>query len=530
MELINLSRYKERSYEELDSTEGWVLYGEDNLFPQYLVSLFNGSSTHNALCVSISQLVMGEGFKAPESAEQLLAKWNAREEVARAVLDFKIQGGFAFEVQWSGDRSTISRVRHVPFECVRSGEYDVDERIRYYYYSTDWENYRNPEHAVQRIRSYHPDDRDEHPTQLLYVHPFSPGSMYYPKPDYIGSINYIELDRAISEYHINNIRNGLAPSFSIHFKNGVPAAEERERIRRDIELQLAGSRNAGKFIVTYSDEPDRKPDFEPFPVSDVDKQYEFLSTETTDKIMIGHRVVSPAMFGVKTEGQLGSTEELKVSSQLFDRQVVRPMQDAVLRALNRLLADAGADGVEFVNENPFEEEEQDRYSMSKQVSAKDLIKKRKEPPAGYRLVDRRTVDYGRDDMLNARLEGAMALASDDTPLFLVRYTYEGGLQSNSREFCVDLVSAGGEYSKDDIESMDNGIGGNVFLYKGGPNCYHHWERLTYLREDQSELSDSDVRRILDDLSSAEQRINDVENDDPREVGTKPIDMPNRGYR
>ena len=93
----------------------------------------------------------------------------------------------------------------------------------------------------------------EHPTQILYVKPFSPGSYYYPKPDYIGSIDYIELDKEIGKYHINNIKNGLAPSFTIHFKNGVPASEERRKIRNDIERQLAGATNAGKFIVTYSD-------------------------------------------------------------------------------------------------------------------------------------------------------------------------------------------------------------------------------------------------------------------------------------
>jgi hypothetical protein len=192
----------------------------------------------------------------------------------------------------------------------------------------------------------------EHPTQILYVKPFSPGSYYYPKPDYIGSIDYIELDKEIGKYHINNIKNGLAPSFTIHFKNGVPASEERRKIRNDIERQLAGATNAGKFIVTYSDSPDRKPDFEPFPLSDADKQYQFLSTEVSDKIMVGHRVVSSAMFGVKTAGQLGNTQELEIASELFDRQVIKPYQRIVEDAVQQILSAAGTSSLVTVQEVP----------------------------------------------------------------------------------------------------------------------------------------------------------------------------------
>lgn len=531
---LNLGKYEERSREEFKTTDGHMAYGEDNLYPQYLVALYNSSATHNALVNSITQLVVGEGIKAstPEAAAKLKS-WGCHEEMTKAMLDLKIQGGFALEIRWNMDRTTIAAVRHLPFENIRSGYMDIDEKVRTYYYSADWEQMRNPEFVPQPIRCYYPKDKQEYPTQILYVKPYSAGSLYYPKPDYIGSINYIELDKAISEYHINNIRNGLSPSFSIHFKNGIPANEERERIRRDIENQLAGSRNSGKFIITYSDSPDRKPDFEPFPVSDVDKQYQFLSEETTNKIMIGHRVVSPAMFGVKTEGQLGSTEELKVASTLFERQVVKPYRRILKDVLEQLLSDAGTKAeVEFEGEAPFSEEEEMTAMAKKKSDAElvaDMMKKRQEPDPDYVLVDKRPVNYNNDNQIAEKLSGIAMLGDNPQPLVKIRYTYEGDLKKNSREFCIDMVNAGGEYSKDDIESMDNGMGGSVFLFKGGVNCYHHWERLIYLRKDQSTLSERDLKRLLDSLEPAERRENEVPDDDPR-VAQKPIDMPNQGRR
>lgn len=350
MDLIRLSQYQEKAFDEKPSGKGYVEYGDDNLYPQYLVDLYKSSATHNALCNSIAYMIYGEGVATDGLDARLKAQeWSLDDELMKACIDLKIQGGFAFEIIYSIDRTTIAKVRHLPFENIRSGEVNEREECDFYYYSRDWgDNKIEP----QKFHAFDPEMSNEFPVQIMYIKPFSVGSFYYPKPDYIGSINYIELDKEISKYHINNIKNGLAPSFTIHFKNGTPPIEERTRIRQDIEEQLAGATNAGKFIVTYSDQPDRKPDFEPFPLSDADKQYQFLSTEVTDKIMVGHRVVSPAMFGVKTAGQLGTTQELDVASQLFDRQVIEPYQKVVNKALKSLFVASGVTDTVIVGKKP----------------------------------------------------------------------------------------------------------------------------------------------------------------------------------
>ena len=133
----------------------------------------------------------------------------------------------------------------------------------------------------------------------------------------------------------------MSPSFSIHFKNGIPPQEERNRIRMDIERQLSGAGNAGKFIVTYSDDPERKPDFEPFQLSDADKQYQFLSEEVTGKIMIGHRVTNPMMFGVSVPGKLGGGAELETSADIFEENVVSGYRDVLINTIKTLLNASG---------------------------------------------------------------------------------------------------------------------------------------------------------------------------------------------
>ncbi|QDP52740.1 MAG: putative portal protein [Prokaryotic dsDNA virus sp.] len=374
MELLKLKEYQERSYAERPSNQGWVTYGDDNLFPQYLIDLYKSSATHNALCTSIAYMIFGDGVQADTLEARLkMEEWGLQDEVRKACLDLKIQGGFALEVVYSIDRKTISKVRHCPFENVRSAEVNDDEQVEFYYYSKDWSDKRED---PQIVSAFNPETSVEFPVQILYVKPFSPGSYYYPKPDYIGSIDYIELDKEIGKYHINNIKNGLAPSFTIHFKNGVPAQEERRRIRNDIERQLAGATNAGKFIVTYSDSPDRKPDFEPFPLSDADKQYQFLSEEVVAKIMVGHRVTSPMMFGVMVPGKLGGGLELKTAEEIFAQEVIDPYQMIVTEALVSIFNAAGTPASVTLYKPEAEEANVDISYTGVQISsAVDIIAK-----------------------------------------------------------------------------------------------------------------------------------------------------------
>ena len=66
MEILNLSQYEAKSHRESPSRDGYINYGEDNLFPQYLVDLYQSSATHNALCTSIAYMIFGEGLKTED--------------------------------------------------------------------------------------------------------------------------------------------------------------------------------------------------------------------------------------------------------------------------------------------------------------------------------------------------------------------------------------------------------------------------------------------------------------------------------
>ena len=535
MDILKLSQYQERSYAESANSKGFVNYGDDSLFPQYLIDLFHSSSTHNALTTTIATMVFGEGFDATTLDGRLaFDQWNLNDELRRACVDFQIQGGFALEVNWSLDRTTIANVSHLPFENIRSGFVNEEEQVDYYYYSKDWSSKRA---EVDEICTFDPERNIDHPTQVFYVKPFSPGSFYYPKPCYTGSIDYIELDKEIGKYHINNIRNGMSPSFSIHFKNGIPPQEERNRIRMDIERQMSGASNAGKFIVTYSDDPERKPDFEPFQLSDAHNQYQFLSEEVTAKIMVGHRVTNPQMFGVAVPGKLGGGGELAESAALFEQNVVRPNRRIVEETVKTLLRAAGLDSAVLELSSQEDEVNLDASWEFLDALGEDMSDE-------WELIDESPVDYETEAVKDALWAFASVPSSNpngkseqDTEIIKVRYVYSPkSVQDDSRSFCKKMVAASKVYRKEDIEAaslraVNPGLGEggsntyDLFLYKGGARCHHFWSRQTYLKKTNKKISVNQAKKLIREAGVDAKRL---PTNSPK-VAQRPIDMPNEGF-
>lgn len=344
------------SYSMTDSQEvvkrgsDFIWYGLDNLFPQHTIRLYQNSATQNALVNSISAWIYGGGIDA-DNKEQHPEEWVqfnklinhkiGKNDIQLMCMDLKLHGGFYISVSYSLDRTQIVEMEVLPYETMRSGHVDEDGQVDTYYHSHDWTAGSRAKYT--ELRAFNPHEKATYPNQVLCVKMNSVGSYYYPKPDWIGAWNYVELDVNVAQFHLSQIENGLAPSFIINFANGIPAREKREDIKRTIEAELSGSRNAGKFLCTFSDGRDTTPDIQAVPLSDADKQFQFLSTEITNKIMVGNRVVSPRLFGVNTDGGgLGNNaEELQTASALFEQTVVNPFRDVIIDALKLLMAESG---------------------------------------------------------------------------------------------------------------------------------------------------------------------------------------------
>ena len=335
---VKLADYTVISSAEKTDRGGWVNYGVNNLFPQYLRELAQTGAVHGSLCISIGDMIAGKSLEAG-LYNRRLNELDTYEVFYGCAHDYKKYGGFYIEVIYTYDRENVAKLRHIPFEECRLGVLGEDEEITGVWHSNDWAATKRKRNKPEFIPLYNVAKKSEEPRQIYYCFNYTSGQ-FYPRPDYYSAINSIELAKEISVYHINNIVNGLMPSFIVSMFQGAPDPEQQTQMKRDWERELTGAKNAGKFIMTFNERDTPKPDITTFPLSDADKQYQFLSTESTSLIMVAHRVTTPLLFGIRdvATGFGSNKDEMAVGLEIFTNQVIEPAQRKLAKAFEDVLA------------------------------------------------------------------------------------------------------------------------------------------------------------------------------------------------
>jgi len=605
LQAINLTNVVKPLVREVPHQD-WVQYGDNdyrNLFPSYLVDLYNNSATHAAVVNATAAMIAGDDIQVDESKDltqyvelkKFLANANSKETahdiIVKLAFDLKLQGSFALNVIWSKDRTKIAEIYHIPAEQLRVGVPDEHGRVKDYYISADWSQYRKKEYMPKRVAAFNMQDRRE-ASQIIYTGLYSPAMELYHTPDYVASTNWIEVDSLTADYHLNNIANGFSGSFFINFANGIPTKEERERIERQITQKFSGASNAGKFVLTFTEDGQEKPEIVPIQVSNADKQYTVLNELCIQNIMIGHRVTSPMLLGVKTEGQLGGRNELIQAYEMYMNTVVKPYQNIILKTFKRLLAVNdivipfhiqnvspinslfGSDVLKDVltqdeirEQAGFDALEQNEQSVTEEVELKKKT-----------LLDKLINEYGEDedldnwDLLDAdsaedehedfdfeynleKLELATtgrayknAPSSQDgqsqqehKTKYRVRYAYVRGRGfavdkgGQSREFCSKMMAARKIYRKEDIIRMGT-QGVNPGWGLNGADTYSIWKfkgggdcRHLWERRIYAQKGDkpSDFDKLITTTKARSEGFRPQINE--QEVPVAPKNMRNRGY-
>ena len=336
---VNLATYTSPEIVEVKNRD-WVQYGADNNYFQFLIDRYNGSPTNNACVNGISQQIYGKGLNAtdsnrrPEQYAQMITLLKP-EMIQKVCYDFYLMGQAAIQVVYNKARTKIAMCEHFPIETLRAEKANEDGDIEGYYYWNDWPSIK-PSDKPLRIPAF---GTSKENIEIYYIKPYKAGFYYYSPVAYQGGLQYTELEEEISNYHLNNILQGLAPSMLINFNNGTPNQEQRELIEQRIAQKFSGSSNAGKFILAFNDNKESQAEITPVQLSDASEQYKFLSSESQSKILVAHRVVSPMLLGIRTESGFSSNaDEIKNASILMDNTVIRPFQELLLGCFDKLLA------------------------------------------------------------------------------------------------------------------------------------------------------------------------------------------------
>lgn len=333
--------------------QNWISFGQDNLWPDLIIELFNQSAVNRTCIVSKLDAAVGEGLRTVDpNQEWVLKEANRRGETwneiwEKVAQDYILHGGFALNVIWGKTGEFIAEVYHVDFSKIRSGHMNPEtDRVEEYYFCPDWRKHRK--HKPKAYKAFDKDFAIDFPSQIYYAYDYAPGNAVYPLSDWVGGVNDCLTDIQTSIFHNSNLQNGLVPSLWINMNNGIPDPQEQQQIYNTIADTFSGSGNAGKFFLSFADDPATAPTVTPLQASN-DGYYLALDQRVTSRILTAHRITSPLLLGIRDGGSgLGNNkDEIVVAYAHFMQTVIKPITKFLLKNFSFILREKGYEDIEL---------------------------------------------------------------------------------------------------------------------------------------------------------------------------------------
>ena len=392
--VTKLAAYTAPEVVELKNKD-WVQYGVDNNYFNYIIDVNNNSTTCRAISIGISNMIYGKGLaahdgdKKPEQYAQMMSLFK-KSDLRKFINDYKVLGMAAFQLVYQDGK--VKQVHHFPMETLRAEKCNDKGEIEGWYYSNNWENLK-PTEKPERIPAF--GFGKANGVEMYVLKPYEAGKYYYSSPDWSSAMPYAVLEDEIGDYLINDCINGFSGTKVVNFNNGVPDPDKMQSIKSDVLNKLTGSRGE-KVIVAFNNNSESKTTIDDIPLNDAPQHYQYLADECFRKLIVGHRVTSPMLLGIRegNDGLGNNAEEIKNATQLFDNIVIRCFQDQVIECIDAILSvnDIALDlyfktlkpiefsDIDIVNEEIIEEETGYELSLKK-IDGIEVYKTKEEAEA-----------------------------------------------------------------------------------------------------------------------------------------------------
>jgi len=337
----------------------FIIYGWEqddtywnNRYCDYLLQLFNRSSKNGAIISGKAKYIYGNGFdeelkgvddivklKVINWLKTINPKYDADELAKRIELDFEIFGGFYLLIVPNKKKTGIAAIYHKDWSDYRIKNKDMDAFI----YCDSWDPniIANPKlHESWKEYPAFEEGKYNEPSIFCYRQ-YRPGLKTYPLPEYVSGCADIETSVEISNYDLNNVKNGFWGGKIISYNNGVPEESTQADVERKLKRKFSGTDNANKFLVNFSNGKDNAVTVEDISQTNADKIFETTDPRVSEGIFVAHKVTSPMLFGIKTEGQLGGSQELLQSWAIFQANYIAPRQAEIEKVFNYFASIAG---------------------------------------------------------------------------------------------------------------------------------------------------------------------------------------------
>ena len=500
------------------------------------------------------------------------------DDVRKLSYDLKLMGQCAMQVIYNKKHTRIVEVAHFPIETLRSGKANEEGEVDSYYYMADWSEVK-PSDEPERLPAFGSSKEEieiycvkPYRAGFYYYSPvdYQGGLQYAELEEEIANYHLNNIMNGLAPSMLINFNNGIpdeeersiieskirekfsgssnAGRFILSFNDNNESGATVEPVQLSDahqQYQFLSEESMSKVMVSHriispmllgiKDSTGLGNNAEELKTASVlmdntvIRPFQNLLISAFDNILafneitlnLYFRTLQPLEF-VDLENAMTKEQVEEETGEKLSTQLKAPCWDGYEQIGTKI-----KDGKEVPNCVPLEDIDRlksDIYNSLMNIEDEDL--------SDYELIDTRPANE-YDDALNSSLNLASVVSSSpaktseqDTSILKIRYKYTTGRSTagQSRDFCEKMLSANKVYRKEDLDkqSSDNSQFApsgestyNIWLYKGGVNCSHYWERRTYLRKNNERISVAEARAKIMQLdpslrSEAKMPVNEPE--------------------
>lgn len=371
-------------------TNGYIRFGDDNLYPQMINQLYYTSPLHSSIIDFKTNAIIGGGYelKIDENATavdkvevySIERRLNLKKSLHTITKDVLLHNRKYFILRFNtlGD---LVGVKSIGSEKVRR-----DKDGENYFICDDWWS----QIEIRTIKRYSKHCKD---TEQLYVYEnHQVGQDIYPLPSYTSAFNWAFLDGEMSYLQKSNILNSIFPSFAMMFPKKPQGEEEKKAIKDTIE-RAKGAQNAGKAVAFFANNKDQLPTIESIPTNNLDNVFQ-VTTESIDSKICQAHTIDPILMGIRVSGKLGSGSDIKQAYVIFEKNTIIPMRQVVEDIVNEILAIAKVKAELVINNYQIVNEA--IVEIDEKISNISNIINSVNPALATKIIDAMTTDELRD--------------------------------------------------------------------------------------------------------------------------------------
>lgn len=330
--------------------DGWLTWGSDNKYPNYLYTLYEHSSQFSSIAMTMKDYILGDEVVNYTGMAKINRKGQTFNDLLEMiVMDYIIFGGYAFQVI-RDHNGNIAELNYIDFRTIRTNE-DEDK----IYVNTSWK-YNIAKRGVQ-TKVYERFNAQARQPNSVYYYKGHNTREVYPVPMYMAAITSLEISTQISNYHLHNILNNFTPNAIINFNSGSNLPEDvMAEAEEKVYAKFCGTENAGNIMLSFNDNTESATTIERLQDDGLDNKYQNLAKSTKADIYSAFRI-NEVLVGLNKDTGFSKTE-FSEAFTLYNRTVIKPIQQDLIDSLETVF------GQKCIEIKPFtidwSEDEQDK--------------------------------------------------------------------------------------------------------------------------------------------------------------------------